>query len=608
MRSVLNLTLCFAVCLAATAGFASPYVEKAQTKTTPWSGYWWPLCHGGLVGPLAKYDQATGRKAVAWERCNRKIPAGLPQWFGFCHAWAASSVMEPEPRKSQNAACGDGQTVGLSVGDQKGLLAACHTIDVANVYGNRFMGKPDDDPLDIAPDALWRVLKLYVEKQRVPLVLDIEPGPEVWNFPVYAYRITLDGTGNGQHHGVLTLWMVDDGVPPDYLGSQVRRLCYTFTCSMRNGSVVLGSGRWTGRSQADHPDFAWYPYVARAENPEVTHQTVCAMIGQRPLAPASPPSVSEPSAESSAPPNTEPSGSSQPGVIARSRPLPGPDDQEEQPVLTPVELAALVANRTSAFNVDVTTDRFDGGSYRPGEPLAVHVQSQRAGYLYLFHLDKNGNLSLLFPNSGRPVRIAADTPADIPSGTDDFTFVAGDSPGLHRIKAVVTIRPIMMSGLVAGQQQQVQQQQQLQTAEQPMQLSGAQQAQAAQQKPPPLQEPVLPSHGNHQRLQQQRTQQSKSDGRSVVARAAVVEQTFRLPPAQQSQVQAILSQYAVQNTQQTVDGADVQQVIGQFAQDEVIFVVESVKPPAKPRQPHDQVQEQSQYQQSPQQQIVEPQQ
>ena len=212
MKTTMSLTLCFAVCLAATTVSAEPYVEKAQAKTTPWSGYWWPLHQGGLVGPLAKYDQATGRQAVAWEKAHRKMEAGLPKWFGFCHAWAASAVMEPEPQKPQQTTADDGRSVGLSVGDQKGMLAACHTIDVANSYGNRFGDDPADDPQDIAPDALWRILKLYLGKQRVPLVMDIEAGPEVWNFPVYAYQIRLDGTENCKHRGTLTLWMVDDGV------------------------------------------------------------------------------------------------------------------------------------------------------------------------------------------------------------------------------------------------------------------------------------------------------------------------------------------------------------------------------------------------------------
>ena len=572
MKTTINLILCIVVCLATATVSAEPFVEKGQASTTPWSGYWWPLHAGGLMEPLSKYDQATGRQAVAWEKTNRKINTELPKWFGFCHAWAASSIMEPEPQKPQRAANDNGRPVGLSVGDQKGLLAACHTTDVANSYGNRFGDDRDDDPQDIAPDVLWRVLKLYLGKQRVPLVLDIEAGPEVWNFPVYAYQIRLDGSDNGERRGALTLWMVDDGVPPDYVGSQVRRLSYTFTCTLRNGSVVLGSGRWTGRSQKDHPDFAWYPYLTRAENPEVVHQTVCAMVGQtsRPSAP-SPATPPQPAASASSVVVSEPS---QPGVIAL---LPGPDDPVERPVLTPVELAALVANRTSAFNLDVTIDRFDGGTYRPGEPISVHVRSQQSGCLYLFHLDSHGHLSLLYPTDGHPKHVASDTTIDIPGENDEFMFVAGNSPGLHRIKAVVTTRPIMLGGLVVSQQQS-RQEQSLQPRQQ-----------------------VRP----HQQQTQQPTAVRK---KAVGIRSAVVEQVFRWPPAQQDQVQTILQSYVAQNAPQTVEDINVQKVIGQFAQDEVIFVVDAGEPLDKSRQHLQQTSQQSEYQQSLQQQIVEPQQ
>ena len=32
---------------------------------------------------------------------------------------------------------------------------------------------------------LWRLLKLHVKEQGVPLILDVEAGAEVWNYPVY---------------------------------------------------------------------------------------------------------------------------------------------------------------------------------------------------------------------------------------------------------------------------------------------------------------------------------------------------------------------------------------------------------------------------------------
>jgi hypothetical protein len=525
-----------------------PYIEQGRAEITPWSGYWWPIRQGGLTAPLSKYDLATGQRAVAWEKAHRPSDANVPEWFGFCHAWAASSIMEPEPKQFCTCRGRNGRSADLGVGDQKGMLAACHTDDVANSYGHRCGdGEGPEDPQDIAPDLLWRILKLYVGSQKIPMVIDIEPGPEVWNFPVYAYEIRSDGTGDGQQDATLTLWMSDDGVPPDYVGSQARRTTYTFACTMRGGAVVMGTGRWTGRSEKDHPDFAWYPYIARADNPEVHYTAVRELVGQ---GPGAPPSVSPPLPEPPSPdpsqPTVRPEPPVRPEVVSPAQGLPGPNDLAERPVLTPVELAALVANRTSAFGFDVTVDRFDGGIYRAGDPITVHVRSTEAGYLYLFYLDNQGKLLLLYPHGGQPMRIAADTPTDIPGPKARFAFRAGSTPGTHRIKAVVTSRPVLFSGLVAAPQQQAQVQQH------------RQQEHVQQQRPVQQQSPS-PRHPRQQ------------PGRS---RDAVVEQSFRWPPSQRQQVQAILGPYVGQNAQQRVEGIDPRQVLGRFAQDEVLFIVE----------------------------------
>src|SRR5262245_11506852 len=84
------LTVCFltAGLLGATAP-ARAQSEQAAADFTPWSGYWWPHKEGRIVGPLTKYDQATGARAANWERTHhpRGSAAG---WAGFCHAWSAA--------------------------------------------------------------------------------------------------------------------------------------------------------------------------------------------------------------------------------------------------------------------------------------------------------------------------------------------------------------------------------------------------------------------------------------------------------------------------------------------------------------------------------------
>ena len=117
-------------------------------------------------------------------------------------------------------------------------------------------------------------------------------------------------------------------------------------------------------------------------------------------------------------------------------------------VLSPVELLSLVTNRTSAFVLDVTLDKFDGGHYGLGEKLTVSGTSEKAGYLYLYYLDGEGRLAvMMFPAPGADNRIPARTRFEFPAaGTGAWrTFGA---PGTHRIKAVVTSIPLIMSGLL----------------------------------------------------------------------------------------------------------------------------------------------------------------
>src|SRR5262249_22622363 len=88
-------TLAGCVALLGLAPLVQAQGEEAKSKT-PWSGYWWPYRSGGLTKPLGKYCQYVGKKdAVEWEQ--KHIGNGAPKWFGYCHAWSASSVREMEP-------------------------------------------------------------------------------------------------------------------------------------------------------------------------------------------------------------------------------------------------------------------------------------------------------------------------------------------------------------------------------------------------------------------------------------------------------------------------------------------------------------------------------
>jgi hypothetical protein len=108
----------------------------------------------------------------------------------------------------------------------------------------------------------------------------------------------------------------------------------------------------------------------------------------------------------------------------------------------------MIADKTSAFDFDVTLDRFDGGQYAVGEPYQIRGQSAQDGYLYLFHIDSQGGLTFLSPVPGfETARVQAGQSFQLPG-----PFVTSGPPGTHRIKALVTTRRLALPGLVIAKQ------------------------------------------------------------------------------------------------------------------------------------------------------------
>jgi len=409
-------------CLLAVVPAAWAETDEGSAAACPWSGYWWQHKTGGLTGPLGKYDHVFQTQAAQWERTHHAA-ASAQDWFGHCHAWAASSVCEKEPRQSRQVS----QT-GFGVGDQKGLLAACHAQDIANTYGDRFGdGAGSEDRNDIAPDELWRLLQTYIKQRKLPLILDLEAGEAVWNYPIYQYRVEYQKGQDGWYDAILHLIAADSNVGPDYVGTQPTLFSYNFRFKMQDGAVADGSGQWTGFSVQDHPDFAWYPYVAMAENPEVHAANVAKVVGHAvggsgDVTPADgPPADDNPPADGGTPP-----------ILVNE-------------ILSADDLIAAIMNKKSSFAFDVFVDKGDGGRYKSGEPIRVSFRSAQAGYLYLFDVDPLGEVTLVFPLMGQPNYIQKDQLYDLP-GRDVRSWFVARGQGQHDVKAILTTRPLKITG------------------------------------------------------------------------------------------------------------------------------------------------------------------
>ena len=434
-RTVLTYLAAAIVAVAMGNQTASAQQDSGTAAEYPWSGYWWAHEDGGLTGPLAKYDKVFKTQTAAWERVEHVNRANVQSWFGHCHAWSAAAVTEKEPRKPRTF-----QGVEFGVGDLKGLLTAVHAQDEANSYGDRFGDRRGtEDKSDLSPDEVWRLLQLYVKQRNIPLIFDLEAGDEVWNYPVYQYEVNYTEVGNGVINGTMDLVVADDDVEPDYLGTQPGVYSYTFTCRMQNGSMVSGSGRWTGDSVDDHPDFAWYPYVARAENPGIDAARVSQIVGTGVGGSDNPPDDEDTDHNSDDPPDDV-------DVPPSDDDTPGPADPVDfAGLLSPIEMVSLIANKTSHFGLDIFVDRNDGGKYRAGEPVRVAAESDKEGYLYLFDIDPQGKIHLVFPRPGEPNLIPANKLIDIPARDADPWFIA-QGAGEHHLRGIVTTAPLTLTG------------------------------------------------------------------------------------------------------------------------------------------------------------------
>ena len=299
----LGRVMAAALLLGVTAPVYAQSVEQATANITPWSGWWWPAKTGDLVlgyrgepGALVKHDQVDGKQASQWEQHTyyHFDPQGAP-WWGHCHAWAAASVLEPEPLHDVP----HGGMV-FHVGDIKGLLSEAHYSDHATFAGQRFNGNPGYDFQDMYTLLVWYVLRHSINLNKTPIIFDLNPGPEVWSYPVYKYQLSFQpidaasyqseaaaaipqekrqnagyqALGNASYQGQLSLTVATFEVYPDSVGTAAEQHNYSFVFQASGNQLIMGSDHWTGASLQDHPDFAWYPTQRAQENPQLDYNLV----------------------------------------------------------------------------------------------------------------------------------------------------------------------------------------------------------------------------------------------------------------------------------------------------------------------------------------------
>jgi hypothetical protein len=257
----------------------------AQSTILPWTGYWLPsnstymFQHdsGQQLSPLEKYDQymkkAHGQEtnAAQTEHDTLYNPLAGPA-DGHCDAWAIASIYENDPTPGGWGAPHNATLNGVTFtpGDIKALLVDIYEDqNLVKMFGEKYQNTSDDFD-DIYPDQFQAVLQGELFGKNRPLIMDRDPGPDVWNTPINSADIqTVVDSSNPQLLHVTayvgTVNAIDEfafGQDPNWEGDPTKAEyteIYTYDLygdQQGDGSYVIKSGVWTGNSLTDHPDFA----------------------------------------------------------------------------------------------------------------------------------------------------------------------------------------------------------------------------------------------------------------------------------------------------------------------------------------------------------------
>jgi len=181
-----------------------PTVGMVPKWRHPYAGHIYPDNAGGTTNVLRKYDRAfhRGRSlAAGYERHDIAIHQetqhrrggffGLmtytvranPHWSGHCNGWAGAAIRHAEPKKNVTR-----NGVTFTPSDIKGLLAELY------VYcDTEFLGGVDRT---VNPATFHLIMTNWIGRQKHPIAADFSVGEEVWNYPIYAYRMSAAKRGS----------------------------------------------------------------------------------------------------------------------------------------------------------------------------------------------------------------------------------------------------------------------------------------------------------------------------------------------------------------------------------------------------------------------------
>jgi subtilisin-like proprotein convertase family protein len=231
---------------------------------------------------------------------------GIESWWGICHAWAPSAVMEPEPIRTVTH---NGQVFTPS--DIKGLMMIAYDSTRAVMLGGRCNAKEverdengratDDECQDVNAGAFHVVITNMLGRLHRAFDEDRTYDYQVWNQPIRSYRITslnegLTAAQANQALGVtgdtysfnqdavsfaevrMDVRYITEASPSEQpslpnIDSYTRTDRYHYILELDRDGNVIG-GEWGPSSQSNHPDFLWLPTASGTAFRTLTYQNV----------------------------------------------------------------------------------------------------------------------------------------------------------------------------------------------------------------------------------------------------------------------------------------------------------------------------------------------
>ena len=220
--------------------------------------------------PLAKLARILARRGyqnaiVAWEE-ERYDPGATDTWEGLCEAWAVAAGRIPEPTATISVS---GEV--LKISDQKAILTKLHQLFPRDVYGVIYRGDAATDGTyqALRPEAFHRLASVMLGERRRALVMDDDPGIEVWSKPVYRMKssFAIDPSDRTRVKVRTHLYTLNQRRGPSEdltgIGDVVQVLLeynlYIDRQDARGGGFRVVAGEWTGNAYEYHPDVLVVP-------------------------------------------------------------------------------------------------------------------------------------------------------------------------------------------------------------------------------------------------------------------------------------------------------------------------------------------------------------